>query len=319
MASPALVRRKVLVGTRCFMRLSSLCVSAVFLLSTLTFAQHSSGGGGGSSGGSSSGASSGGSHGGSSGGSSYSSSSGGSHNSGGSGSNSSAKSASGSAPHGSTGHSSSASTTSSHASTSHSNSVRSVREPNSEVRTRTESTEKRGFFTLLRHPFRRPVAKPEVKLKPVADLRRPVCFKAPCPVCPAGQARIGVACTGAFVFDQTSHNCSSGALWNGGGCAQQTRFLDDCAALRNALQQQAQRMQAAESERQNACGAGLTQSCTDLTIAAQSESGLYRTLHERYQVCMQRSMTAYPYGNFGFRAYSAEFPFEPRQMGFSFP
>ena len=65
--------------------------------------------------------------------------------------------------------------------------------------------------------------------------------------------------------------------------------------------------------------AGQTQSCTDLTNAAQSESGLYRTLHERYRMCMQRSMTAYPFGNVGFRGYWAEFPIESWQMGLSFP
>ena len=64
--------------------------------------------------------------------------------------------------------------------------------------------------------------------------------------------------------------------------------------------QQAQRMQSAESERQNSCAAGQAQSCTDLTNAAQSESGLYRTLQERYRMCMQESMAGYPFG-FGFR------------------
>ena len=82
--------------------------------------------------------------------------------------------------------------------------------------------------------------------------------------------------------------------------------------------QQAQRTQSAESERQNSCAAGQTQSCTDLTNAAQSESGLYRTLQERYRMCMQGSMAGYPFG-FGFRGYSAGLSFEPMHMELSFP
>ncbi len=300
------------------MRLSSLCVVAVFLLSSVTFAQHSSGGAGGS-GGSSSGASSGGgSHGGSSGGSSYSSSSGGSHSSGGSGSSSSAHSSSGSAPHGSTGHSSAIPSSHSSVSTSQSNGTHPVHEPNTNVRTRTETTEKKSFFTLLRHPFRKPEPKPEPK-KVVADLRRPVCFKGPCPVCPVGQARSGGACTGTVVVNNTRHYCSSGEVWSGGACLQHTRFLDDCAGLRMTMLQQMQRMQSSDLLRESACAAGPTQSCTDFTNASQSESGFYRTLQERYRMCLQRPMTAYPFGNFGFRGYWAGGPIESWQMGLSFP
>ena len=295
------------------MRLSSLCVATVFLFSSLTFAQHSSGGGG-----SSGGSSGGGSHGGSSGGSSSASSSGGSHTSGGTSSSSSAHSSGGSGSHGSSAHSSASPSSHANANTSHPNTVHSVREPNN-VRARTETTEKKSFFSFLRHPFRKPEPKPEPK-KLVADLRRPVCLKGPCPVCPVGQARIGGACTGtAAVNNNTRRYCSSGEIWNGGACLQQTRFLDDCAGLRMTLQQQAQRMQSAESVRQSACAAGPTQSCTDLTNAAQSESGLYRTLEERYRTCMQRPMSAYPFGNFGFRGYSGGAAFEPWQMELSFP
>jgi hypothetical protein len=300
------------------MRLSSLFVAAFLLFSTITFAQHSSGGGGGGNSGGSSGS---GSHGDSSGGSSYSSSSGGSHSSGGSGSSSSAHSSSGSAPHGSSAHSSIASPASSHSnvSTSQSNRAHPVHEPNTNVRTRTETTEKRGFFSLLRHPFRKPEPKPEPK-KVVADLRRPVCFKGPCPVCPVGQARVGGGCTGTVTVDHTRSYCSSGEVWSGGACLQHTRFLDDCAGLRMTMLQQMQRMQSAESVRQSACAAGPTQSCTDLTNASQSESGLYRTLQERYRMCLQqRPMTAYPFGNFAFRGYWAGGPFESWQMGLSFP
>jgi len=308
------------------MRLSSLCVAAVLLLSPMSFAQHSSGGGGG---GSSGGSSGGGSHGGSSGGSSYSGSSGGGHSSNGSNSSSSTHSSGGSGSHGSSGHgsnghgsnglSSASSSSHSNVSPSHSNSVHSVREPNTNVRTRTETTEKKGFFTFLRHPFRKPEPKPDPRTKPVADLRRPICFKGPCPVCPVGQARTGGGCMGTTVVNHARSYCTSGEIWRGGDCLLHTRFLDDCSGLRAALQQQAQRMQQAELERQNACAAGATQTCTDLTTAAQSESGLYRTLQDRYRMCTQRSMTTYPSGGYGNRGYSGGAAFEPRRMELSFP
>ena len=193
-----------------------------------------------------------------------------------------------------------------------------MREPNAGARGKTEPPEKKGFFSFLRHPFRKPEPKPEPKTKLAADLRRPVCLKGPCPVCPTGQARVGGGCTGTVVVNNTRRYCSSGEIWNGGACLQQTRFLDDCAGLRMTMLQQAQRTQSAESERQNSCAAGQTQSCTDLTNAAQSESGLYRTLQERYRMCMQGSMAGYPFG-FGFRGYSAGLSFEPMHMELSFP
>lgn len=292
------------------MRLSSLCVAAVLLLPSIALAQHSSGGGGGSSGGSSGGG--GGSHGGSSGGSSFSSSSssGSSHSSGG---------GSGSSAHAS-GHSSVASSAASHSGPSNSRTanVHSGREPNAAARSKTETTGKRGFFSLLRHPFRKPEPKPKPP-KVVADLRRPVCFKGPCPVCPTGQSHVGGSCTGTALVSNPHRYCSSREIWNGGDCVLQTRFLDDCAGLRNALQQQAQRMQSSELERQNACATGQTQGCADSTNAAQSESGLYRTLQDRYRQCTQRSMTAYPIRSFAIPGYSAGMMSEPLEMGLSFP
>ena len=60
------------------------------------------------------------------------------------------------------------------------------------------SSQKRGFFSFLRHPFRKPEPKPEPtgSLRS-ADLRRPLCFKGPCPVCPAGHEWDG--CAGLIV------------------------------------------------------------------------------------------------------------------------
>jgi len=339
------------------MRLSSLCVAAVLLLSVVTFAQHSSGGGGsgssssGSSGGSSGGG--GGSHGGSSGGSSSSASSGGGHSSGGSSSSSSthssgsssssssAHTSGGVASHVSSVHSPGASPTSSRSSVSDShtnrvqnnheqnnhlqndhlqNNVRSIREPNSGTQGKTPISEKRSFFSFLRHPFRRPEPNPPPKTQPVADLRRPVCFRGACAVCPPGQAHTG-ACGGAFYVRHQHTHCTSGEIWSGGSCLLQTQFLDSCNSLRMAMQRQQQRMRVAESQQQNACAAGSTQSCLDSTSAAQSEAGFYRTLQERYQRCMQRSVS-YPFAGlvgFGYGGYSAGRLFEPFDLQFNYP
>jgi len=311
------------------MRLSSLCVAAVLLLSVATFAQHSSGGGGG---GSSSSASSGGgggsSHGGSSGGSSYS---GGGHSSGGSGSSSSAHSSGGSSSHVSSGHGSSSAPTSSHSgSIVHSNTAknteRSVHEPNSIAHGKTEISQKRSFFSFLRHPFRKPAPNPEPKTKPVADLRRPVCLRGPCTFCPPGQAHAG-GCGGAFYIRHERRYCTSGEIWNGGECLLQTQFLDSCNGLRMAMQRQEQRMRDAESARQSTCASGSSQSCLDSTSAAQSEAGLYRTFQARYQRCMQQSLAGYTFTGFGFGfghgfgfgGYSSGLLFEPLELQFNYP
>jgi hypothetical protein len=324
------------------MRLSSLCVAAVLLFSVVTFAQHSSGGGGSSSSGSSGGGG-GGSHGGSSGGSSGggggshggSGGSGGGHSSGGSSSGSSAHGSGGSSSHGSSGHGSIATPTSTHpggnnsrpVSNSQTNHERSVREPSTGARLKTEMPAKRSFFGFLRHPFRRPLPNPQPQPKPVADLRRPVpCLKGPCTFCPPGQAHAG-GCGGTFYIRHHRRYCTSGEIWNGGDCLLQTQFLGSCNGLRMSLQRQEQRMRAAESARQSACAAGSSQGCMDSANAAQSEAGLYRTLQERYQRCMQQSLASYPFAGFGFGfghgygfgRYSSGLLFEPLDLQFNYP
>jgi hypothetical protein len=330
-----------LVGTRCVMRLSSPCLTsrrfalavAVILLFSLTaVAQHSSGG---SSGGGSSSASGGGSHSSSSGGSSSASSSGShsggssgssasSHSSGGSASHSSsARSSSGTASHGSVAHGSSSTPSSSHGAVEpRSNAVHPIHPANSEARAKTDTPQRRGFFSFLRRPIRRPVPTPAPTpgpTKPVADLRRPICFGGACPVCPPGQARAGGKCSGT-VFVNNSHNvCPFGQAWNGGACQWQNRYLDDCAGLRFALQQQARRMQAAESEQQSACSTGRSQECSDLTSTAQSEASLYRSLQDRYRMCQQRSPAAYSFGGYGRWNYSSELLFDGLEMDLDYP
>jgi hypothetical protein len=288
------------------MRLSSLCLTSlrlalatavILLFSSAALAQHSSSGGSSAGGSSSSGG--GGSHAGSSGGSSSAGSSGGGHSSGGSAS-------SGSSSHGSGSHSSSGSA--SHASSTHgssahgSNAVHPIHPTTPADRTKTEPSQKRGFFSFLRRPIRRPaptpVSTPE-PTKPVADLRRPICFGGVCPVCPAGRARVGGKCSGAVIVNSVHNVCSFGQAWSGGACQWQNRPLDDCAGLRFSLQRQAQRMRAAEGERQNACSTGGSQECSDLTSTTQSEASLYRNLQERYRMCQQRSPSGYSYGGYG--------------------
>jgi hypothetical protein len=267
------------------MRHSSLCLTVVFLFSAFTLAQHSSG-----SSGSSSSSSGGGSHSSSSGGGSASSSSnsGGSHSSSASHSSGVSSASHGTASHTSSSHSSSTRGTNSavHAEngflTSKTNpSNRELREPSEN---RIAQPEKRGFFSHLRHPFRKPEA------KPVADLRRPVCFKGPCPVCPKGQKGCGVV-----VNRNNGQFCSQTQIWSGGACVANTHFLGDCNGFHTAILQQEQRMQAAEAIRDTACSTGPPEECFSATAASQSEASLRRALETRYQRCLMQTRGSFRY------------------------
>lgn len=300
------------------MRLSSLCVAAVLLFSSAAFAQHSSGASSSSS--ASSGSSGGGgSHSSSSGGSSSSGSSAGSHSSGGSvSSTSSAHSSGGAVSHVSSARSSSSASVSSHpvVHDPRSNAVPAIREPNAGARGKTEPSEKRGFFTFLRHPFRKPSPspKPEPKTKMAPNLRRWICVNGPCAICPPGQSRAGGQCTGTVSGNQTRTFCQAGEFSSGGACLLQTRFMDSCSGQRRVMEQQARRMQAAESAQQSACASGSMQDCSNSTGTAQSEANLYRTLQDRYQTCRQRSQAAYPFTRFGFSGYSSGLLFDPLEF-----
>lgn len=306
------------------MRLSSPCLAALrftlalavtVVFSSPVLAQHSSTSSSSSSGGGSSSSGGGGSHSSSSGGSSSSGSSGGSHSSGASSSSSHASSHSsgGSVSHGSSGHSSSAAPASSHPSVREprSNSVHSVREPNTGMRARTEPAEKKGFFSFLRHPFHRPARKPVAPTPVVTDLKRPICWRGHCPVCRAGQTRVGGGCGGTAVATNTRNFCPLGEAWNGNACLLQTSFPYDCSALRRSLQQQEQRMQAAQAAQQSACSAGPSQDCSDLTSTSQSEASRYQTLRDRYRMCQQRSFNVNPFGRTTNSVYSPGLLFDP--------
>jgi len=308
------------------MRLSSLClaarfflaISVTFLLSPAMFAQHSSGSGGGGSSGGGGGHSSGGSSG---GGGSYGSASGGSHSSAGSSSGYSSGGRSGGGSGGSGGHvSSGGGSTGSSGSAARGSwlvtsngrtygldketgrqvkdmakagksmdEIRDFLRSRIEARPPTLVQEKRGFISFLRHPFRRP--------EPRADLRRKICLNGRCTVCPAGRVHFGDGCGEDFTRDRINNFCSRWGLWNSSACLEQNNFADACNGLRVAMERQARRMQAAQSAQLKACSTGAGQECSDLTSSAQSDAGLYRTLQDQYRMCQRRSLTVNPFGH----------------------
>jgi len=215
------------------MRLSGLVVAAVLFAPAALLAQHSSGGSGSSSGGSSSGAS----HSSYSGGSSSSASSAGSHSS------------SSSASH-------IASTGAAASRLSPSAKLPSTKE--------NAAPEKKGFFSSLRHPFRKPVRR--------AEFRRPVrCLKEPCAVCPPGKSSNG---KGACVL--ASNGCPTGQFWNGFACGTQYWF-NDCRALADQL----------AAERQQIRGRN-----------DPGQSLRHRRLQGQYEDCLMRSRL--PFGAYAF-------------------
>jgi hypothetical protein len=114
----------------------------------------------------------------------------------------------------------------------------------------------RSFF----HPFRKPVT-----VKPPEFSSRVVCLKAPCAVCPPGQARGWKG--GCFA---QVNACQAGQSWNGFTCGVQG-FLDDCTTLARELVRQKQLMRS-----QHDYGQGLQ----------------YQWLMNRYQQCLMRSRSA---------------------------
>lgn len=313
------------------MRLSGLSL-AVLLTSSILFAQHSTGGGSSSS--ASSGSSSGGgSHSSSTGGSSYSggSSSGGHSSSGGSshstgGSHSSGGGHSSGGTHASSsGHVSGGASVSSGTglhgkgergttlvSSSHngiesssSKMTRPIREPKPGTSERVAGPQKHGFFSFLRHPFRKPRPEKVVEAKPPSFLPRPICPKGRCaPPCPV---RGGGACTtpvippcGTGLAWNTAacgygrrYHCALGQVWNGTSCVNDTQFLDRCIGLRMALESQAQRVQNAEAERRRACANGPGAECSEASGSWQSEESLRQNLLRRYQQCRSGAIPMY--------------------------
>lgn len=286
------------------MRLSGLALAAVLLSSSCLLAQHSSGGGGGTSGGSSSG---GGSHSSGSSGSSYSGGgSSGSHSSGGAGHSSSGGSHSGGGGHSSGGGHVSASTLRSRSSASLGKNDRGTNLTKTGPSARLNSPQKRGFFSVLFHPFRR--VQPKTEHKPALYLPKPICPHGRCaPPCPVGQVRSGGACATPIIFScilgqfssghgcgyTRDHQCRFGQIWDGSACTIGAHLLDNCFAQRRDLQRQIQRVQAAESVRRSACANGPRQECSQATSTWQSEENLRQSLLGRYQQCQIHSSASY--------------------------
>lgn len=307
------------------MRLSGLSLAAILLFSSVAWAQHSSGGGGGGGGGSSVGSSGGGSHGGGSsgGGSSYSGGGGsGGHSSGSSGGGHSysggGHSSGGSSVHGgfsgSSGHgSNSALSTRSGATTRGTVVERPLRAGNGTLVLRTVPPPRRTFFSFLRHPFTKPAARTTIVI------RRPFCLKGPCRVCPIGQVRSGGGCVGATIPQYTRNICSHRAIWMGDACLGQTPFLDSCNGLLTALEQQAQRMQAAQAAQQSVCSQGRSEACSEAISSYQSEESFYRLLHDRYRQCrLTGGLTAHSLHSGPGFGYGLSFGSDPPLLGLDY-
>jgi hypothetical protein len=82
-----------------------------------------------------------------------------------------------------------------------------------------------------------------------------------------------------------------------------------------SLEQQEQRLQAAEAAQRTACTTGSAQDCSDLTSTAQNEDRLYRTLQDRYRLCQQRALSVNPFGRLGGLSYSRGLLFDPLEFG----
>ena len=248
------------------MRLSSLVVAVVLLVSPVLVAQHSSGGGsssGGSSGSSSSGASHGGSSGGSgsvshasSGHSSGGSTSSGSHGSGGSVSRSSSK----------------GTTTSSSAQPSRSGRAEPIRGPKrtgvqdhiTAKPSKSPQREHRGIFAFLRHRKHEP--KPYVPPAEV-NLRRPVC--------PPGHSP---GKNGGCIANATT-NVSTPCPANGHGVSC-TNNADRCASVRAQLDAAAAELRSIRAEMQNTGCSGMSpaQECSFLAQRRDAAVARYRAL-----------------------------------------
>jgi hypothetical protein len=294
------------------MRHFSLCVAVVFFLSTTLFAQRSSsssssggssmssgsGGGHSSGGGGSSGGSSGGSH--SSGGSSWSGghSSGGGHTSGGAHVSGDGSTSPGSNARSSTVH---VSDTPAMINSRTHQAERSTTPRELRNQTQMMQPQKRSFSGFLRHPFR----KPQPKI--ISKVPHPICLKGPCKVCANGQIAAQGGCGPATATAQPYGYCTSADVWNGNDCLFQTRFLNNCTAARLSMERQFQRIQVAESMRQNACLMGDNQSCMEAENALRSEQNLYRQLQAQYQQCQMNPGFGYTPGGRAFGRWNRSF------------
>jgi hypothetical protein len=91
---------------------------------------------------------------------------------------------------------------------------------------KAERPEKRGVFSFLRHPLRKPEPRPKAKLKPEPHPepkpepeRHVVCKHEPCRICPPGQSGKKGRCeTNSAQPVMASNQCSPNESWNGNSC-----------------------------------------------------------------------------------------------------
>ena len=80
------------------------------------------------------------------------------------------------------------------------------------------------------------------------------------------------------------------------------------------MEQQAQRMHAAEAAQQSACSTGSGQDCSDRSSASQNETSVYRTLQAQYRSCQQRSMGVNPFGHSAGAGYAQGLSYYPLEF-----
>jgi len=285
------------------MRLSSLVVATILLSPPALLAQHSSAGSSSASSSSHSSGSSGGSSHASSGASaSHSSSGAGGHSASG---HASAGSGNSAGSHNPSSHSLKAGTVEARASTpplrsgtepSRTDAARTSHEPvTNEAQTKdkglsttkTAQPEKRGFFSFLRNPFRKPEPKPKPKPKPKPEPTpepKPaepdlhvVCKRGPCPVCPPGQSagKNGRCATNTVQPIIASTQCQPGETWNGGGCVR----TEQCAIFRSRADLLTAEARGINADMQAACSQNpFGQECMRLTQSHDGAVQRYRML-----------------------------------------
>jgi hypothetical protein len=112
-------------------------------------------------------------------------------------------------------------------------------------------------------------------------------------------------CGGNIIENRIERRCPAGEYWANGGCLLQTWYQDECEGLRMMMERQAQRMHAAQLDRQITCSLGPWQQCSNLTSSAESEAGFFRELQNRYLACQRRSPATLHYNGFRLPGYSA--------------
>jgi len=153
---------------------------------------------------------------------------------------------------------------------------------------------KRGFLSLLRHPFAR---RPNEKRERLTQFRRRVCLNGTCRVCPVAQVPGAGGCVTPHIYLRHFDVCSRADVWAGSACLLQVSFADDCAGPRMAMEQQARRVREAAAARASECANLFSQQCADLTNNQQREFSLYQVMQDKYKQCQVRSRGTASFGS----------------------